>query len=137
MLRLVIVSDTEIMCGPLTWVRDDEPREGSRPGAEVWRVKRPHPELKLTGFCVKNYGGGCVNPDNAFSGWRLVSGGPFTQAGQWGTRAAAIRQSTPFVVAYYQRQAIERRDEAVKILAAYQMSTEDMVLMPEDEAKTA
>jgi hypothetical protein len=37
-------------------------------------------------------------------------------------RDAAIRGATPFVVDYYRRQAVERRDEAVGILAAYELT---------------
>lgn len=99
---------TTIKHGPLTFVRRDN--DGN---AECWDVLLPK-DLGLPHFGIKNYGGE-PSDDNAFSGWRVVSGGPFTRAGGWGTRDKAIEGATPWLVAYYKREATEAMAKAERI----------------------
>lgn len=75
--------------GPFTWVRRDQGQD------ETWELKF-HEDAKLAYWCVKNYGG-TPEEGNAFSGWRLVSGGPFTDAGGWTNRREAIEGVTPYL----------------------------------------
>jgi hypothetical protein len=107
-----VVNTNAIKCGPFTFERDT--RDADR--GESWNVKLPK-GVELTRFCVKNYGGKPSN-GNAFSGWRVVSGGPFTDAGGWTTRDDAIAGATPWLIAYYQDDAEQRHAEAVRTLKA-------------------
>lgn len=97
--------------GPFLWVRRDSG------GSECWDVEMPK-NIGLTFFCVKNYGGEPVSSD-AFSGWRVVSGGPITSVGGWTSRDAAIAGATPYLIARYAQEA------RAKIQAAQQ--TADML----------
>lgn len=64
----------------LTWERIE--RESG--GEPIWRLLW-HSD---TGFVLKNYGGPLSV--SGFSGVRLVSGGPFREAGQWTTVTDAM-----------------------------------------------
>jgi hypothetical protein len=90
--------------GPFTWRRDDDSDE------ECWQLMTPA-KLRATFFCVKNYGGK-PNGGTAFSGWRLVSGGPFTSAGGWTTREAAMRGVVPYLLKHYREDVKKRIAEA-------------------------
>jgi hypothetical protein len=98
-----------LVVGPFTWRRED-----SSNGEECWELVRPE---GLTYFCVKNYGGE-PNANSGFSGWRLVSGGPFTEAGGWTSRGDAMSGVVPFLIEYYRYQAASRMAEAERLEAA-------------------
>lgn len=109
-MKIETVNAITLKCGPLTFVRRDEARD------ETWEVKMPE-GVRLTIFCVKNYGG-APNDSTGFSGWRIVSGGPFTDAGGWTTRDAAILGATPWLMKYYRKNAKEMKRAAEAHLAA-------------------
>lgn len=85
-----------IVCGPMTWVRRDSGE------FEAWDVQAM--VEGFTHFSVKNYGG-VPTPTNPFSGWRVVSGGPFLRVGGWLNRDDAILAATPWVMDSYANQA--------------------------------
>lgn len=99
-------SDT-IKHGPFTWKRDREIMNEDR-----WELDTPS-ILGFTCFCVKNYGGA---PGPGFAGWKLVSGGPFDDAGAYATRDEAIKGATPWLVAYYHREAKRRLNDAQEMI---------------------
>jgi hypothetical protein len=104
-------ADGTVSCGPFTWKHD------SRGGPdEVWELVID-PDACLTRFCVKNYGGE-PNDENPFSGWRLVSGGPFRTVGGWTSRDAAIRGVTCWLIGYIRRDAETKAETLRKQLAA-------------------
>lgn len=86
--------------GGFTWERRDSG------GDECWDVILPK-DSGLTNFCVKNYGGK-PNDETGFSGWRVVSGGPFTHVGGWTSRMDAIHGAAPWLMAYYKKQCAEK-----------------------------
>lgn len=90
--------------GPFTWERSDDDS-----GEECWNLVLPE-GVGITFFCVKNYGG-IPTDGNGFSGWRLVSGGPFSQAGGWTTREAAMRGVIPYLLRRYRREVKRKREE--------------------------
>lgn len=96
--------------GPFKFVRNDSG------GCECWDVVLPD-NLRLTRFGVKNYGGE-PNDLSGFTGWRVVSGGPFTNAGGWSSRDAAICGATPWLIDYYRKQAAEAMAEAATLMNA-------------------
>lgn len=104
------VNDDTIHHGPFKFVRDDSG------GCECWDVVLPD-NLRLTHFRLKNYGG---EPNNlsGFTGWRVVSGSPFTNAGGWSTRVDAIRGATPWLIDYYRKQAADKITEAAAAVIA-------------------
>jgi hypothetical protein len=76
-----------VKVGPFEWERRD------LGGEERWILLN----WPLgTHWCVKNYGG-TPNEESGFSGWRLVSGGPFCIAGGWTAREDAMRGVIPFM----------------------------------------
>lgn len=105
--------------GPFTWQREDQDKE------ECWELVMPR-ELKLTHFCVKNYGGR-PSDGHSFSGWRLVSGGPFNEAGGWTSRDAAMKGVVPYLLKYY-RALIKERVESYAALSAAMKQWEKEVL---------
>lgn len=108
--RIRVVDDDNIQCGPLRFTREDSG------GSEAWEVATPKVD-GLPCFRVKNYGGK-PNDANPFSGWRIVGGGPFTEAGGWTTRNAAIRNATPWLLRYYHNNATEQKAKLEATLAA-------------------
>jgi len=110
--KVIMVDATTIRCGPFTFKR----RDGSD-SCECWDVELDK-SIKLSRFCVKNYGGGFPSPSAAFSGWRVVGGGPFTSAGQWRTRNGAITGATPWFIDYYTKEAQNKIIEAGRIAGA-------------------
>ena len=109
-MKIQQVSKTKIICGNAIWKRDDSA------GYEAWTFAAPS-HLNLTRFCVKNYEGE-IKPDEPFSGWRVVSGGPFTSAGQWANRDDAILNATPWIIAYHKKAAKEKIAKAQKVVKA-------------------
>lgn len=109
-MKIEPVNAITLKCGPLTFIRRDEARD------ETWGVKTPS-LAGLPCFSVKNYGGK-PNEVNAFSGWRVVGGGPFTDAGGWTTRDAAILGATPWLIAFYRRSAKQKKKDLEAMLAA-------------------
>lgn len=107
---------TKVECGPFTWVKRpiDVRVDRSHPQEEVWEVQTPT-DIGMTSFVVKNYGG---KPSNkcAFTGWRLVSGGPFSQVGGWTNRDDAIIGVTPFLIKFYRERAADLIAKANKII---------------------
>jgi len=98
--------------GPLEWSRRDNG------GCETWELISGK-ELKLTYFCIQNYGG---KPGPGFSGWKLVSGGPFDDAGAYGSLAAALDGVTPYLINRFREEAATaktRADELSKLLAGF------------------
>lgn len=85
--------DGVIKHGGFTWVRDDQG------DCECWDVRLPE-RAGLPYFCVKNYGG-TPSDSSGFTGWRVVGGGPFTDAGGWTSRDAAIKGAAPWLRKYY------------------------------------
>lgn len=108
--------------GPFTW-RKRPPADHGR-SEDVWEmVDRPY-DIKMTSFCMKDYGG---RPDltgrDAFTGWRLVSGGPFTRVGGWNSFEEALPIITPWLVAYYMEEAqkkIEEANEVIRLVGNFQ-----------------
>lgn len=96
--------------GQFTWKRRDG---GDK--AECWDLVQPK-GADLTFFCLKNYGGRPTG-QNAFSGWRLVSGGPFTDAGGWTSRQQAMADVAPYLIAYYKNEARVKMKAAKRQLA--------------------
>lgn len=89
----------KITVGPFTWEREDNG------GCENWTLVND-PDLKQTHWSLKNYGGAPID-SNAFSGWRLVSGGPFTKAGGWKSRDEAMKSVIPWLVEYFEDETTE------------------------------
>lgn len=111
---------TTITHGPFTWVKEDASKREYK--EEVWALKRITDHQ--TYFVLKNYGGK-PNDESAFSGWRLVSGGPFTSAGGWDNLQDAVHEVTPFLIGYLNEQASRKLAEAkqvIKELEAFQLS---------------
>lgn len=96
-----------IKVGPFTWTREDNG------DCECWELVTPK-ETGLTYFCLKNYGGK-PNNSSGFTGWRLVSGGPFTNAGGWTSRENAMHGVIPFLLNYYREQAARLIAKAQRI----------------------
>lgn len=94
----------KIKVGPFEWVRRDDGRD------EAWDLVPPK-GLRPTYWCVKNYGG-TPNEESGFSGWRLVSGGPFTTVGGWTTREDAMRGVVPWLLNHYCTELQNRLKEA-------------------------
>lgn len=88
----------QIKHGPFTWNKQELT---SRYTEEVWVLERPN---TMTSFVLKNYGG---TPGEGFAGWKLVSGGPFDDAGAYSNLDDAIKGVTPYLIEYYRRQAVE------------------------------
>jgi hypothetical protein len=121
-MNITTINETTIQCGPLTWKRKDNA------GHECWDCEPPA-GLSLSYFCVKRYsakpemhkvdmtfyGGTFREEENAFSGWRLVSGGPFTSVGGWSSRDDAIKAATPWLVNYWTAEVAELRARATRI----------------------
>lgn len=107
-------NQTPITYGPFTWTQR-EARE------DIWDVN--HPE-GMTHFCLKYYGGA---PGPGFAGWKLVSGGPFDDAGAYRTWRDAMIGATPYLVRYYQNEAREKLDEALKMINTVSLFTSAMV----------
>lgn len=110
----VLATDTKdgdrIKRGPFTWERKDNGDD------ECWNLVT-RPDLPTTHWSVKNYGGK-PDPENSFSGWRLVSGGPFTRVGGWTTREDAIAGVTPWLIERYKTEAKELAAKAQRTLKA-------------------
>lgn len=69
--------------GCFTWVLRSHNEDG-----EIWDLSfddglRNH----VPAFCIKNYGG---EPGPGFAGWKLVSGGPYDEAGSYHTAEDAM-----------------------------------------------
>lgn len=93
--------------GPFTWRRDDHGED------EAWELVLPK-NLRVTYFCVKNYGGQPTN--ESFSGWRLVSGGPFAHVGGWTNRYDAMKGVIKFLIGFYRKEAKKRLTKARRIM---------------------
>lgn len=104
------VQGERIQRGPFTWERRDSGND------ECWVLVTP-PDLPTTFWCVNNYGGVPVDGDG-FTGWRLTSGGPFTQVGGWTTREDAIAGVTPWLIERYKAEAKEIAAKAQRTLKA-------------------
>src|SRR5258706_14166393 len=94
--------------GSFTWVRNDDGKE------ESWDLVRI-PDLLTTYWAVKNYGG---DPGPGFTGWKLVSGGPFDEAGAWATRDEAMRGVIPYLLADLRAEVAKKLAEADAALTA-------------------
>lgn len=103
-----------IKVGPFEWQLDAD-EDGHR-HAECWDLVQPE-GLKLTFWSLKNYGG-TPNDKSGFSGWRLVSGGPFTSAGGWTTRDDAMRGVISWLLAYYRADVAKKIEEAKRATLA-------------------
>jgi hypothetical protein len=57
------------------------------------------------------------DPNQPFNGWRLVSGGPFTDAGWWATRDEAMRGVVPYLRKYFSAEINLKLKEAKKLKA--------------------
>jgi hypothetical protein len=123
-----------IMRGPFTWVREFNENERN----EVWRLVWPE-ALKgagLTRFVVKNYGG---EPGEGFSGWKLVSGGPFDDAGAYSDLDSALDGVTPWLIVYFRARARQKIDEAHTLIDVLNQVTHHLdfppVMPPDDDVK--
>ena len=94
--------------GPFTWTRRDNG------GDECWNLVQDQ-SLRMTVWSLKNYGG---PPGRGFSGWKLVSGGPFDDAGAWATRDEAMQGVVPFLLEWYRKELRERIAAADQLRAA-------------------
>jgi hypothetical protein len=92
-----------IKVGPFEW-RGPEDR-----GGECWDLALPE-GLKMTHWALKNYGGE-PNDSTGFSGWRLVSGGPFTRVGGWRSRDEAMIGVVPWLLDYLRNELARRIQE--------------------------
>jgi hypothetical protein len=97
-----------ITVGPFTWERADHDEH------ECWVLVRPL-DLHMTFFVLKDYGNSRYCGSDSFSGWRVVSGGPFTNAGKWSSREEAMQGVVPWLTEWYEREIAERRHEAQRI----------------------
>lgn len=94
------VGDTRIVAG-LTW------RQTSRAenGVPIWQL-----DLPGTHWVLKDYGPGATI--EAFSGVRLVSGGPVVGAGKWASIDEAMRGAAPYLREDLTRRAADLMREA-------------------------
>lgn len=133
MHSVIYKSASEIKHGPFTWVKRLPVETVSGSTDEVWRLQHPE-ELErivgLTSFAVKNYGG---EPGPGFKGWKLVSGGPFDAAGSYDNLEAAIKGVTPYVVAFYRRQAVAKLKEAEQIILMISAFGENLAVVTAGE----
>lgn len=91
--------------GPFTWKR----RIGA--AEESWELRVPG---YFTHWAVKDYGG---SPGPGFQGWKLVSGGPFEDAGAYNTREEAMEGVIPFLMQRVEQEIEERLAEAEALRA--------------------
>lgn len=118
----------QIKSGPFTFVRRQRMSEYNAQEAHfVWEVtftSLPQIErnkmIGLTYFCLKNYGG---KPGPGFRGWKLVSGGPYDEAGSYATLEEAVVGVTPWLVAYYNRLAAQKVEEARQLIGVLEQVT--------------
>lgn len=96
-------------CGPFTFRKREDARD------ETWDIINT--PKAVAHFCIKNYGGE-PKPNEAFSGWRLVSAGPFCDAGGWTNVDDAIKGATPYLIRYYKESAERVIREATEQLIA-------------------
>lgn len=101
-------NDTVRTHGPFTWRKRDNCKD------EIWDLDLPS-IAGLTSFSLKNYGG---TPGPGFSGWKLVSGGPFDDAGAFDTFEHAVIDVTDYLIDYYQDQSERMAEQAEKLRAA-------------------
>lgn len=94
--------------GPFTWEKQ-EPHGKD----EVWKLVAPEP---LYHFVIKNYGG---IPGPGFSGWKLVSGGPFDEPGAYSSLTDAMKGITPWLAEYLLYNAEAKKIEAMNMAAKY------------------
>jgi hypothetical protein len=99
-----------IKVGPFEWKRDD------RSGDECWDLVQPE-GARLTHWAVKNYGGK-PNDRSGFSGWRLVSGGPFCTVGGWTSREEAMLGVIPWLMERLRSDLKDKLDECARMKAA-------------------
>ena len=92
-----------------TWVREDRVTADTSERV-IWRLLWP----VSTHFVLKNYGG---KPDDSrsFSGIRLVSGGPFTNAGGWTDYDTAMVEVAPYLTWYIQGEVATAEARAKKL----------------------
>ena len=76
--------------GPFTWTYTDD-----KVAREAWTLTSPYEGA--TFFCLVNYGG---KPGDGFAGWKLVSGGPFDEAGAYDSFDTALKGVTPWLMKY-------------------------------------
>lgn len=95
-----------------TWERQED-----QSGCEVWRLSSVKDIEGFTQFALKNYGGE-PNDKSAFSGWRIVSGGPFTAAGGWTNIEDALTDVTPWLVDRYRKEAEMLKAKLGRLIAA-------------------
>lgn len=95
---------TQLTIGPFLFERRDSDTQ------ECWDVVFD-PDLRCTHFSLKNYGG---KPTEtwAFSGWRIVSSGPFGDG--FSTREEAFEKGVPWLIEYYRKEACERAAKAMR-----------------------
>lgn len=103
---------SKVTVGPFTWARVWDSKD------ECWDLVKPTSELSGTAFCLKDYGNHHELETNPFSGWRLVSGGPFTQVGRWASFDEAVKAVVPFLTAYYRERVQERLAQAQALATA-------------------
>lgn len=105
---------SKVKVGPFTWERLDDKEENDRARQECWELVVPE-DSGLSFFYVKNYGG--APSASAFSGWRLGSGGPFTQAGGWTSRTEAMKGAVPFLIKFFRAEAERKMKGALRTKA--------------------
>jgi hypothetical protein len=102
------VGDRKMVAG-LPWVQTDRISEG----VPIWKLDLRE-ELK-TYFVLKDYGRHDRDESEAFSGVRLVSGGPFTSAGRWFTIDEAMEGVAPYIKALLRERIEDARAEIKQI----------------------
>ena len=75
---------------------------------EIWVIDHPT-TLDLGHWAVEDYGPLTEDP---FSGWRVVSGGPFMAAGGWTNREDALRGAAPWIINRFRVEAQHLNDKA-------------------------
>lgn len=107
----------KLTVGPFTWIKRADQSE-----CEVWELEREK-DAGLTHFVIKNYGG---EPGSGFSGWKLVSGGPFDSAGAYASREEAMVGVVPFLIEWYANEIVELMDKATGRIIALKRFFETM-----------
>lgn len=110
-----------IVCGPITWRRDDtNDRGGETWDASLTGNREDDRKLHLTCFHVKNYGPKRAHDrsdKHGFVAWQVGSGGPFEwMAAHTAPVTDAIRAATPWLVDYWREQAAEKMAEANELV---------------------
>jgi len=102
------VGDRKVVAG-IPWVQTDRVSEG----VPIWKLDLRE-ELK-TYFVLKDYGNHDKPESEIWSGIRLVSGGPFRDAGRWLTVDEAMEGVAPYIKALLKERIDEARAEIKQI----------------------